>query len=76
MFGDVDNMKSVLTGVTHEVLRRIFCPTRYEVTGELRKLQSDALNDLYSSSNIVRVMKSSRIRWAVHVARMWKKGRT
>jgi len=46
------------------VLRRMFGPKRDEVTGEWRKLH------LYCSSNIVRLIKSRRMRWAVHVARM------
>jgi hypothetical protein len=53
------------------VLRRIFGPKRDEVTGEWRKLHNEELNDLYSSSNNVRVMKS-RMRWAGHVACMGK----
>ena len=52
------------------VLRRIFGPRRDEVTGEWRRLHNEELNDLYSSSNIVRVIKSRRMRWAGHVARM------
>jgi len=52
------------------VLRRIFGPRRYEVTGEWRRLHNEELNDLYCSPNIVRVIKSRRIRWAGHVARM------
>ena len=52
------------------MLRRIFGPKRYGVTGEWRKLHNEELNDLYSSPNIVRVIKSRRIRWAGHVARM------
>jgi len=52
------------------VLRRIFGPRRDEVTGEWRKLHNEELNDLYSSPNIVRVIKSRRMRWAGHVARM------
>jgi len=52
------------------VLRRIFGPRRYEVTGEWRRLHKEELNDLYSSPNIVRVIKSRRMRWAGHVARM------
>jgi len=53
-----------------KVLRRIFGPKRYEVTGEWRGLHNEELNDLYSSPNIVRVIKSRRMRWAGHVARM------
>ena len=54
----------------NRVLRRIFGPKRAGVTGEWRKLHSEELNDLYSSPNIFRVIKSRRMRWAVHVARM------
>ena len=46
---------------------------RDEVTREWRKLQNGELNDLYSSLNIVRVIKSRRMRWAVHVARLGEK---
>jgi len=53
----------------NRMLRRIFGPKRDEVTGEWRKLHEE-LNDLYCSPNIVRVVKSRRIRWAGHVARM------
>jgi hypothetical protein len=52
------------------VLRRVFGPKRDEVTGELRKLHNEELSDLYSLRNIVRVVKSRRMRWAGHVARM------
>jgi hypothetical protein len=52
------------------VLRRIFEPERDEVTGEWRKLHNAELNDLYSSPNIVRVIKSRRMRWAWHLRRM------
>jgi hypothetical protein len=51
------------------VLRRIFGPRRDEVTGEWRRLRNEELNDLYSSPNIVRVIKSRKMRWAGHVAR-------
>jgi len=52
------------------VLRRIFGPRRDGVMGERRRLNNKELNDLYSSPNIVRVIKSRRMRWAGHVARM------
>jgi len=52
------------------VLRRIFGPRRDEVTGEWRRFHNEELNDLYCSPNIVRVIKSRRMRWAGHVARM------
>jgi len=52
------------------VLRRIFGAKRDEVTGEWRKLHNEELNDLYSSPNIVRVIKSRIMRWAGNVARM------
>jgi hypothetical protein len=56
----------------NRVLRRIFEPKRDEVTGEWRKLHNEQLNSLYSLRNIVRVIKSRRMRWARHVARMGK----
>ena len=52
------------------VLRRLFGPRRDEVTGDWRRLHNEELNDLYSSPNIVWVIKSRRVRWAGHVARM------
>ena len=52
------------------VLRRIFGPRRDEIKGEWRRLYNEELNDLYSSPNIVWVIKSRRMRWAGHVARM------
>jgi len=54
----------------NKVLRRIFGPRRDKVTGEWRRLHNEELNDLYYSPNIVRVIKSRRMRWAGHVARM------
>jgi hypothetical protein len=54
----------------NRLLRRIFGPERDEVTREWRKLHNEKLNDLYCSPNIVRVIKSRRMRWVGHVARM------
>jgi hypothetical protein len=54
----------------NSVLRGIFGPKREEVTGECRRLHNEELYDLYSSPNIIRVIKSRRIRWAGHVARI------
>ena len=52
------------------MLRRIFGPRRNEVTGEWRRLHKEELNDLYSSPHIVWLIKSRRMRWVGHVARM------
>jgi hypothetical protein len=54
----------------NRVLRRIFGPKRDEATGEWRRLRNEELNDLYSSPNIIRVIKSRRMRRKGHVARM------
>ena len=53
-----------------EVVIGIFGPKRDKVTGEWRKLHNEELNDLYCSPNIVRVIKSRRMRWTGHVACM------
>jgi hypothetical protein len=58
----------------NRVLRRIFGPKRDEVTGEWRKLCNEELRDLYSSPSIIRIIKSRRMRWAGHVARMGLRG--
>jgi hypothetical protein len=55
------------------MLGRIFGPKRIEVTGEWRKLRNEELHDLYYSPNIIRIMKSRRMKWAEHVARMGQK---
>jgi hypothetical protein len=54
----------------NRVLRRIFGPKRDEVTGERRKLHNEELHNLYLSPDIIRQIKSRRMRWAGHVARM------
>ena len=56
----------------NRVLRRVFGLKREEVTGEWRKLHNGELSDLYSLPNNFRVVKSKRMRWAGHVARMVK----
>ena len=51
------------------MLRKIFGPKRNEVTGEGKELHNQGINGLYSSTNIIRVIKSRKMRWAGHVAR-------
>jgi hypothetical protein len=57
----------------NRVLRRIFGPKRDEVMRDWRKLHNEELHDFYSSPNIIRMIKSRRMRWAGHVARMGDK---
>jgi hypothetical protein len=57
----------------NRVLRRIFGPKRDEVTGGWRKLHNEELHNLYASPSIIRMIKSRRMRWAGHAARMGKK---
>jgi hypothetical protein len=57
----------------NRVLRRIFGPKMDEVTGKWRKLHNEELRDLYSSPSIIRIIKSKRMRWVGHVARMGEK---
>jgi hypothetical protein len=59
-----------LTVSENRVLRRMFGTKKDEVTREWRKLHNEELNDMYTSPNIVWVIKSRRMRWAGHVARM------
>jgi hypothetical protein len=56
----------------NRVLKKVFGPKRDEVTGECRKLHNEELNDLYTLPNIVWLVKSRRMRWTRHVARMGK----
>jgi hypothetical protein len=57
----------------NRLLRRIFGPKRDRVTGGWRKLHNEELHNLHSSPRIIRIIKSRRMRWAGHVARMGKK---
>jgi hypothetical protein len=57
----------------NRVLRRILGPKRDEVTGDWRKLHNEELHNLYSTPNTIRVIKTRRMRWAGHVARMREK---
>jgi hypothetical protein len=56
-----------------KVQRKIFGPRRDEVTGGWRQVRSEELRDLYSSPNIIRTIKSRRMRWAVHITRMGRR---
>jgi hypothetical protein len=65
--------KHKLRMLENRVLRRRFGPKKDGVTGERRKLHNEELHNLYSSPSIIRIIKSRRMRWAGHVARMGKK---
>jgi hypothetical protein len=56
------------------VLRRIFGSKRDEVTGDWRKMHNEVLHNLYSSPNIIRMIRTRRMRWAGHVAQMGRRG--
>jgi hypothetical protein len=57
----------------NRVLRRIFGPGRDEVTGDCRKLHNEEIHDLYSSPSMITIIKSKRMRWPGHEARMREK---
>jgi hypothetical protein len=63
-----------LRAFENRVLRKIFGPKRDEVTSEWGKLHKEELHDLYSSPSIIRIIKSRRMRWAGHVARIRRRG--
>jgi hypothetical protein len=71
LVADIDG-GTKLRALKIKVLRRIFVSKRDEVTEEWRKVYHAELNDTYSSPNIVRVIKSKRIRWKENLARMGK----
>jgi hypothetical protein len=71
LFSDIK--EHILRVFGNRVLRRIFGPKRDEETVEWRKLLNKELHDLYSSPSIIRIIKSWRMRWAGHVARMREK---
>jgi hypothetical protein len=58
----------------NRMLRIIFGPKRDEVTGDWKKLYNEELHNLYSSANIIRMIKSRRLRWAGNVARVGRRG--
>jgi hypothetical protein len=72
-FFQVAREKHRLRVFENRVLRKIFGPKSNEVTGGWRKLHNEKLRDLDYSSSIIRMIKSRRMRWAGHVARMRKR---
>jgi hypothetical protein len=71
-----DSFLPTLQVFDNRVLRRICGPKRDEVMGRWGKLHKEELRDLYSSLSIIRIIKSRRVRWAGHVARMGGRGMT
>jgi hypothetical protein len=69
----VDDSELIVDWIYDRILCYIFGPKRDIVTGGWRKLHNEELHNLYSSPSIVRIIKSRRMRWAVHVARMGEK---
>jgi hypothetical protein len=57
----------------NRVLRKMFGPKRDEIVGGWRKRRNEELDNLYSSPSIIKMIKSSRMRWAGHVAHMWRR---
>jgi hypothetical protein len=70
LVADIEGKTHAVKVFENRVLRRIFGPRRDEVTGEWTQQHNEEPNDTYVSSNIVRVIKSRRMRWAGHVAHM------
>jgi hypothetical protein len=66
--------EAVFSVFENRVLRRIFGPKGDDVTGGWRKLHNEELHDLYSSPSIISMVKSKRMRWAGHVAQIWRRG--
>jgi hypothetical protein len=66
--------KHTLRVFENRVLRRIFGPKRDEVTGDRGKLYNEELHNLYSSPNIISMIKSRRVTWVGHVTRMGRRG--
>jgi hypothetical protein len=66
-------VEHILRVFENRVLRRLFRPKRDGVTGEWRELHNEELRELYSSPSIIRIIKSRRMRWAGHVARIGEK---
>jgi hypothetical protein len=69
----VSDIKNICRVFENRVLRRIFGPKKAEVIGSWRKLRNEELHNLYSSPVIIRMIKSRRMKWAGHVARMGTK---